>query len=147
MNINAIEQDKSFKVSLFWFSLTTSVFLFFVVISFRNYFFFVPNFSRAEKPIAFVQAMTTAGWIALIVVPPLLLRSQQKWSKFSSSLFLFASLLWPVSTLMIKILNTLYFESPYSDYLAAHPIFILMEYVIPIFYLYVWFRNPGRQIS
>lgn len=128
-------------------SLLTSLYLFLVVISFRNYFFFLPNFSRSEKPIAFTQVMTTIGWVALISIPPLLLRNSQRWGKFYSFTFLATALIWPLSTLTIKLLNLIYFGTPYVGYLSAHPLFLLMEFAVPAFYIYLWVKIRRQKLG
>jgi hypothetical protein len=128
----------------FEFSLITSVFLFLVVLSFREYFFFLPNFSRPQKLIALTQIFTTMGWILLIVAPPILLNKSQRLSRFNSLLFLLSALIWPISTLTIKVLNYYYFESMFLDYLGNHPVFLLFEYVVPAIYVYMW-RNARKN--
>jgi len=128
-------------------SVVTSIYLFFTVISFRNYFFFAPNFARTEKPIAFMQVFTTIGWVALIFIPPLLLKSTQRWGKFPSIMFLASALLWPASTLTIKLLNLIYFGTPYVGYISAHPLFLLMEFAVPTFYIFIWLRIRRHKLG
>jgi hypothetical protein len=147
MSLEFEKKAKSSSKQFYWLSVVTSIYLFFVVISFRNYFFFLPNFARPEKPIAFMQVMTTIGWVSLIFIPPLLLRNREKWGKFSSVIFLASSLIWPASTLIIKSLNYLYFGSPYVGYLKLHPLFLLMEFAVPVFYCLIWVRIRRQKIE
>jgi hypothetical protein len=49
-------------------SVSASIYLFFTVISFRNYFFFTPDFARPEKAIAIMQVSSAFGWVALIFI-------------------------------------------------------------------------------
>ena len=126
-------------------SILTSIFNFFIVISFRQYFFFVPNFDRPHSIIAFVQVLTALGWILLIIVPPFVLL---KWSDLGKSgpfLLLISALIWPISTVLIKILNLSFYGNPYMGYMKDHPLFVLMEYLIPGFYLYIWRKKRSQR--
>jgi hypothetical protein len=147
MSLDLEKPNKSLNKDFYVLSLVISIYLFFTVISFRNYFFFIPNFDRQEKLIAFMQVMTTIGWISLILLPPILLRRRQQWSKFSSLAFLLSSLIWPASTMSIKILNFIHFGSPYVGYLNAHPLFLLMEFAVPAFYIYLWVRIRRQKLG
>jgi hypothetical protein len=119
-------------------SVFTSIYVLFIVLSFREYFFFVPDFSRPYPEIAFVQVFTALGWIFLIVLPPLALAKWSSWRKGAPRLFLLGALLWPLSTLTIKGLYLLHYGNPLIGYLGVHPIFLMMEYGIPALYLYIW---------
>ena len=128
-------------------SVSASIYLFFTVISFRNYFFFTPDFARPEKAIAIMQVSSAFGWVALIFIPPILLRNSQRWGKLSSFSFLASSLIWPVSTLTIKLLNLIYFGTPYVGYLGDHPLFLLMEFAVPAFYISLWVRIRRQKMG
>jgi hypothetical protein len=119
-------------------SFFTSLYTLFIVLSFREYFFFIPDFSRPHPEIAFVQVFTALGWIFLIVLPPLALTNWSKWNRGAPRLILLGALLWPLSTLTIKALNLFHFGNPYVGYLGEHPLFLVMEYGIPALYLYIW---------
>ena len=147
MSLDLEKPIKSLGKEFYLLSFITSIYLFFTVISFRSYFFFTPNFSRPEKLIAFTQVITSIGWVALISVPPLLLRKSQWWGKLSSLMFLASALIWPVSTLMIKLLNLIYFGTLYVGYLSAHPVFLLMEFAVPAFYIYLWVRIRRQKLG
>ena len=147
MSLDLEKPTKSLGKEFYMLSVMTSTYLFFTVISFRNYFFFTPNFARPEKLIAFTQVITTIGWVALILIPPFLLRNSQRWGKFSSITFLASSLIWPVSTLTIKLLNMIYFGTPYVGYLNAHPLFLLMEFAVPAFYISLWIRIRRQKLG
>ena len=125
-------------------SFVTSLYTLFIVLSFREYFFFVPDFSRPHPEIAFVQVFTALGWIFLIVLPPLALVNWSKWSKGAPRLILLGALLWPLSTLTIKSLNLLHYGNPYVGYLGEHPLFLMMEYGIPALYLYIWKQKRSQ---
>ena len=126
-------------------SVFTSIYILFIVLSFRGYFFFLPNFSRTHQIIAYVQVFTTLGWIFLILLPPIALWKWSDWGKFGPSLLLIGALWWPVSTLAIKLLNFSFDGNPYVAYLVERPIFLLMEYIIPGFYLYVWRKKRSQR--
>jgi hypothetical protein len=119
-------------------SFFTSVYILFIVLSFRDYFFFVPDFSRPYPEIAFVQVFTALGWIFLIVLPPLALANWSSWSKGAPRLILLGALLWPLSTLTIKALNLVHYENAFVGYLGEHPLFLVMEFGVPALYLYIW---------
>jgi hypothetical protein len=56
-------------------------------------------------------------------------------------LLLIGALTWPISTILIKILNLSFYGNPYMGYMRDHPLFVVMEYLIPGFYLYIWRKN------
>lgn len=118
-------------------SILTSIYLAFIIVSFRDFFFFVPNFSRPYPVIAFVQIITTLGWIALIVIPPYVLTNWSRLGRFAQPLLLAGALIWPISTLIIKGLYLTFYGNPFIGYLGEHPLFLLMEYGIPAMYLYI----------
>jgi hypothetical protein len=125
-------------------SLFTSLYTLFIVLSFREYFFFVPDFSRPHPEIAFVQVFTALGWIFLIVLPPLALVKWSKWRRGAPRLILLGALLWPLSTLTIKALYLFHYGNPYVGYLGEHPLFLVMEYGIPALYLYIWKQKRSQ---
>jgi hypothetical protein len=146
MSYELTREMKMIQKRDFRFSLLTSIYLLFIVLSFREYFFFLPNFSRPQTLIALTQIFTTIGWIALIVAPPTLLRKSQVMGRAKSLLFLASVLIWPLSTMIIKVLNYYYFDAPYIDYLGVHPLFILFEYVIPAVYVFMWRKSRKNKI-
>jgi hypothetical protein len=146
MSYELTREMKMIQKRDFRFSLLTSIYLLFIVLSFREYFFFLPNFSRPQTLIALTQIFTTIGWIALIVAPPTLLRKSQVMGRAKSLLFLASVLIWPLSTMTIKVLNYYYFDAPYIDYLGVHPLFILFEYVIPAVYVFMWRKSRMNKI-
>jgi hypothetical protein len=146
MSYELTREMKMIQKRDFRFSLLTSIYLLFIVLSFREYFFFLPNFSRPQTLIALTQIFTTIGWIALIVAPPILLRKSQVMGRSRSLLFLASVLIWPLSTMAIKVLNYYYFDAPYIDYLGVHPLFILFEYVIPAVYVFMWRKSRINKI-
>lgn len=118
-------------------SLLTSIYTAFIILSFREFFFFMPNFSRPYPVIAFVQIVTAIGWIALIVLPPYVLTNWSRLGRFAQPLLLAGALIWPISTLIIKGLYLTFYGNPFIGYLGEHPLFFLMEYGIPAMYLYI----------
>ena len=118
-------------------SVLTSIYSAFIILSFRDFFFFVPNFSRPYPVIAFVQIFTTLGWIALIILPPYVLTNWSRLGRLAPALLLTGALIWPISTLMIKALYLTFYGNPFVGYLGEHPLFLLMEYGIPVMYLYI----------
>jgi hypothetical protein len=140
-NVTAAGSKPNFSMLSFF----TSLYTLFIVLSFREYFFFVPDFSRPHPEIAFVQVFTALGWIFLIVLPPLALANWSKWTRGAPRLILLGALLWPLSTLTIKALNLFHYGNPYVGYLGEHPLFLVMEYGIPALYMYIW-RKKRSQI-
>ena len=118
-------------------SVLTSVYTVFIVLSFREFFFFIPNFSRPYPVIAFVQVLTALGWIALVALPPLALLNWSRLGRLAPAMVLIGALVWPISTLMIKALYLAFYGNPFMGYLGEHPLFLLMEYGIPAMYLYI----------
>jgi hypothetical protein len=119
-------------------SVLTSIYIVFIILSFREYFFFIPNFSRPYPVIAFVQVLTALGWISLIALPPLALLNWSRLGRLSSTMLLIGALVWPLSTLTIKALYLSFYGNPFIGYIGDHPLFLLMEYGIPALYLYIW---------
>ena len=126
-------------------SALTSIYTVSIVLSFREYFFFIPNFSREYPVIAFVQMLTALGWISLILLPPIALLNWSRLGRLAPLLLVVGAIIWPISTLMIKVLYLLFYGNPYIGYLGDHPLFLLMEYGIPALYLYIW-RTKRSQI-
>jgi hypothetical protein len=125
-------------------SALTSIYILFIVLSFREYFFFIPNFSRPYPIIAFVQVLTALGWISLIALPPIALMNWSRLGRFGPILLLVGALIWPVSTLMIKALYLSFYGNPFIGYIGDHPLFLLMEYGIPALYLYIWKQKRSQ---
>ncbi len=107
------------------------------MLSFRDYFFFVPSFSGPNPVIAYAQVLVALGWVSLVILPPFALRNWSQIGRLGPIFLLTGALLWPVSTLLIKILNLAIYGNPSVGYLQKHPIFFLMEYGIPALYLYI----------
>jgi hypothetical protein len=126
-------------------SFLTSIYVLFIVLSFREYFFFIPTFTRPHPVIAYVQVLTAIGWVLLILLPPLALLKRSSWSRGASWLILISALVWPISTLIIKVLNFFFYGNPFVGYLGDHPLFLLMEYGIPALYLYIWKRKRSQM--
>jgi hypothetical protein len=92
-----------------------------------------------------MQALTGLGWILLFLLPPLSLAKWSEWRRSAPILLLVGALVWPLSTLSIKALNLTFFGNPFIGYLWDHPLFLLLEYGIPAFYLYIWKQKRSQN--
>ncbi len=133
-------------------SLIISMFVLSVVLTFPSYFFFVP-FVGGLNALSVLQALTMAGWISLLVVPPFMLyRDDVIWDRSRFLLFSILVSLWTVSTALIKIYNYANFGAWYADYLWVYKVFILFEWIIPAIYIWLAYdfveatvKVPKRQ--
>lgn len=125
-------------------SLLISMFVGFIVITFDQYFFFVP-FEGGVNVLSVLQALTMVGWIALLAVPPIMFyRDDAIWDNQRFWLFVVAVTTWTVSTALIKLYNLINYGSLYADYLWFYPVFILFEWIIPG--VYIWLASDLREV-
>jgi hypothetical protein len=119
----------------FQISLYASLVVCLVALSFQSYFLFVP-FANGVNFLAVMAFLTQIGWLLLVAVPPLLLsKKSANWTGGRVALFIFASTLWTVSTLIIKIYGLVTAGQLWASYLVAYPIMIFVEWILPIFYV------------
>ena len=111
-------------------SLTTS----FVILSFPNYFFYIPfaNGVNFSSVLAFTSML---GWISLIVSPILFFWNTNNWTIGKAISFIFLISIYTFSTLQIKVNNLLIYGQVWAEYLLRYPVLFLIEWIIPIFYV------------
>jgi hypothetical protein len=118
-------------------SVLASVFVVGVVLTFPNYFFFTP-FTKGFNLLALLQFLTIIGWISLIVTPLVMFRSEEVlWSRNRFYIFSVLVSLWTISTLLIKIYNFSNFGLWFAGYLWIYKIFIVFEWLLPAFYIWL----------
>lgn len=118
-------------------SVLSSVFVVGVLLTFPNYFFFMP-FQNGFNALTLLQLLTILGWISLLVTPLVMFRSEEMlWSKNRFYIFTILVSLWTISTLLIKIYNYANFGTWFADYLWVYKIFIVFEWLLPAFYIWL----------
>ena len=111
-----------------------------VVLSFRDYFLFVP-FKNGVDFLSVMGALSIVGWVLLILGPPFLLANRTvPWGNSRVWLLIATSTLWTFSTLLIKIYGLIAFGQFWGTYLIYYPILFLVEWVLPIFYVAMAFK-------
>ena len=122
------------RLTIFFVSLILSIASASIVLSFRKFFFYVPfagGFGFRET-FAFIALL---GWIALVVIPPLLLRRIERWSDLKTGLLIGAASLYTLATLAIKVNNTVLYGDPFVLYLVNYPALFFLEWLLPAFYI------------
>jgi hypothetical protein len=109
--------------------------------TFLDFFFYNP-FALGFTALAVAQAVSLAGWVLLIVAPPLLLTLRPT-GVAASSLFLAAALAWPVAVIAIRIVLLFQQGDVSVMYLFNFPIFIFTDIIAPIIYVLMW-RSISR---
>ena len=125
----------SYKVSL-WVSLWISS----VVLSFKQYFFLVP-FASGFTLFGFIQALTVLGWIFLIVGPPIVLRGSGEFTQSRLVGLIFFGSFWTCTTVLIKIMELILYKQVWLDYMVEYPVFVVMEWIVPAYYLAVGLKS------
>lgn len=122
------------RVSLFVVSSMLSLISITVILSFRDFFFFVPLAGGISfrEVFAFISQI---GWVLLIITPPLLLRKVEGWSSLKMWLLISASSLYTLATLGIKVNNVMNFGDPFAAYLTTYPSLFFLEWLLPAFYV------------
>jgi predicted secreted protein len=130
---------QSIKLNLWFLSLSISATCLMVILSFKQYFFFSP-FERGLSTYSIILFVSLIGWILLLIVPPILLRNQSKWSKLKHYSFLVSVSLWTLGTVAVKIYTLVAMGSIWAEYLMVYPILAIIEWVVPAFYVLLAFR-------
>lgn len=122
--------------SNFGVSCIVSIFVFFTILSFQNYFFLIP-FKNGFNVLSTLQFTLVVGWILLIFVPPIFFRDSGEWSIRKLYTFYFLVVVYLLSVTGIKIYTLTQFGAIYAEYLFATPILFLLEWILPAFYIYI----------
>lgn len=121
----------------FFLSLTCSVVLIFVTLMFPS-FFFAPPFAAGVTALSVFQLLSTFGWIALIVIPPIVFGVPRPLTGLGSGLLLIGALLWPASVIAIRFALLSMVGNPYLGYLVQYPIFFFSDLLVPALYVVMW---------
>ncbi len=119
-------------------SLVISAVLALVVLSYRDWFFFVPILSNGLNAISVIQIFSTVGWVSLILIPPFMIYQERGFAGSRGAVFLGSALLWPLATVLIALVTFATFGKFYLDYLAQSPIFFFMDILAPAYYVLFW---------
>lgn len=110
------------------------------VLSFPQFFLFIP-FDGGLNFLAFMGFLTLLGWIGLAVIPPIVLLGRaETLSRFGAVLLAVSVLIYPLSTSTIKIYGLATTGQFWGQYLFTYPILLALEWLLPIFYLYIALR-------
>jgi hypothetical protein len=139
-------REHAFRVSLY-----ASVVSVLIVLSFKDYFLFVP-FSNGVDFLSVMGAFSLLGWVSLVVAPPLLLSNQAaRWTSSKKWLLVAAASLWTFSTLLIKIYGLAVTGQLWANYLIVYPVLIFFEWVLPVYYVLLAFKLakelPTRPVA
>jgi hypothetical protein len=118
-------------------SVLASVFVVGVVLTFPSYFFFTP-FQNGVNLLSILQFMTMLGWVSLIATPLVMFRTDEVvWERNRFYTFAILVSLWTISTVLIKIYNYVNFGEMFAGYLWVYKIFIIFEWLLPAFYIWL----------
>lgn len=118
-----------------------------VVLSFRDYFLFVP-FANGFNYLSFLGALSELGWILLIAVPPMLLSNKDaKWTSGRKWFFIFVSSLWTIATVLIKIFGLVTTGQLWANYLVVYPVMFFVEWILPLYYVWLAFKLGSKTAA
>jgi hypothetical protein len=126
-------------------SLALSVLTFLVVLSFPNYFLYVP-FQDGMSLFSALGFFALLGWVSLVVLPPVFFAGAAKWRLGKTVGFIAAVSLYTLSTVGVKVASLVSIGTFYADYLIIYPILIFIEWILPAFYIYVVLKQ-NKEIS
>jgi hypothetical protein len=140
--------SKQRSVSHLQLSILLSISLFFITLTFKSYFYYLP-FSQGVSLLAILQFLTLPGWVLLIAVPPLAFASEYKWTQSKYVFFLVSVSLWTLSTLAIKIYTLATFGQVPYQYLVTFPILFYFEWIVPALYVYLalTYYKPASMVK
>ena len=122
-------------------SLVITVVLALTVLSYRDWFFFVPIVGNGLNVISVLQVFSAIGWVSLILVPPFMIWQHRGFVGARKVIFLASALLWPMATILIAFAPYATLGKVYLDYLKDSPIFLFMDLLAPGYYLMYWRTN------
>lgn len=126
----------SYKVNIFKISLGLSVISSLIILSFREYFFYLP-FQGGFTLFSFLGFAALIGWVSLVLLPPIFFLSEKTWSSLKTVSFLTAVTLFTASTLGVKVYNFATSGAFFADYLVVYPALFFFEWLLPSFYIFV----------
>ncbi len=126
----------TYKVDIFKISLGLSVISSLIILSFRDYFLYVP-FQGGFNLFSFLGFTALIGWICLVLLPPVFFLDTKSWNSTKYIGFFVAVTLFTVSTLGVKIYSLATLGTIFADYLVLYPALFFIEWMLPIFYIFV----------
>jgi hypothetical protein len=136
------ENEKRFTQLLIIFS---TVWYSFTILSFKQYFFFIPNFDRNEVVFAYLQCGLLVGWPLFLITSMNFSSRLQSGKQVRSSIFISGIALYTICATLIKICNYIFYKSWNTGYLTEYPIFILTEFLLPLIYIALWRRDKRKK--
>ena len=135
-NKRKLEKLNIYKLDIFKVSIAASAVTALIILSFRQYFFYIP-FQNGFDAISTFGFLALLGWISLVVVPPIVLSGAEKWTTRRHVIFLISVLMWTGSTLAIKIYTLSTVGQIWADYLVAYPALFFVEWLLPGYYVFL----------
>jgi hypothetical protein len=135
---------KSFNLGIRQLSLGLSAVTLLIIFSFRDYFLYIP-FQDGFSVFAFLGFTALVGWISLVVFPPVFFSDNKPWNSFKTILFFLAIGLYTASTLCVKIYSLATIGTFYANYLVLYPALFLIEWLVPGFYVFAFWRTRKIQ--
>ena len=117
-----------------------------IVASFPRFFIFNP-FSEGDPVRAGELALSTLGWVLLVVGPLTILVRFASGRRDLLRFLPFVALFWPLSLLISHTTLALTTGNWYFGYLLQYPLFAITDIVIPSFLLYVYDVLRVRETS
>ena len=108
-----------------------------VIATFPDFFFFNP-LGNANVLRRFELVISTAGWISISTLAPILLLLYSSGSTRVGRFLPFCALLWPVSLIISQVTRYVQSGAFYLSYLKSFPIFIFTDILLPIILMTVW---------
>ena len=136
---------KPFGLNIFETSLGLSVLTTLVILSFPSYFLYLP-FQDGISLFSVLGFTALLGWIFLIVLPPVFLAGPAGWRIKKTIGFIAVVSLYTLSTLGVKIVSLISLGTFYAQYLIIYPVLIFIEWLLPIFYVYVALRQSNKSV-
>ena len=116
------------------------------ILTFPKFFLFNP-LEYGSTVLGYLQVVSTIGWLLIIFVAPFLYKRIVDRKSEISIYFLVSVLLWPLSTLVIRIFIFAVTGQVTLVYLQQYPIFIFTEIVAPIAYVFAWLAITRNQVK
>lgn len=132
-------------VKMFEISLALSVITVLVILSFPSYFLYLP-FQDGIGLFAVLGFFALLGWVCLVVLPPVFFADVKRWTTKKNIAFIAVVSLYTLSTLGVKLASLITIGEFYGDYLIIYPVLIFIEWILPVFYIFVALRQ-GKKIS
>jgi hypothetical protein len=127
-------------------SMLIGIVLVLMTLTFMKFFFFNP-FLGGFNILGVFQFVSIIGWIALVLVPPVILNLRRTFTKNMSLILLIATFIWPAAVVLIRITLLIEVGNPYLTYLVQYPLFLFSDIVVPVIYFVIWKRLKADEGS